>query len=101
METPKIFESEYRFCQILWEHEPIRSTELVHLCAEKLGWKKATTYTVIRRLAQRGVLKVKTQLLRLWSPRRMFRHLSWMPLYRGLLMVLSLNLSLPLPAANL
>lgn len=57
MATPKIFESEYRFCLILWEHEPVNSTELVHLCKEKLGWSKATTYTVIRRLAERGVLK--------------------------------------------
>ncbi len=55
--TPKIFESEYRFCRILWEHEPINSTELVKLCREHLGWSKATTYTVIRRLAERGVLK--------------------------------------------
>lgn len=57
METPKIFESEYRFCLILWETEPIRSKELVKLCAEQLGWKSTTTYTVIKRLAQRGVLK--------------------------------------------
>ncbi len=57
METPKIFESEYRFCLILWEHEPVKSTELVKLCQEELGWKKATTYTVIKRLAERGVLK--------------------------------------------
>ena len=57
MPTPKIFESEYRFCLILWEHEPIRSTELAKLCAEKLGWSKTTTYTVIKRLSDRGVLK--------------------------------------------
>ena len=57
METPKIFESEYRFCLILWEHEPIKSRELVELCREQLGWKNSTTYTVIKRLAQRGVLK--------------------------------------------
>ena len=57
METPKIFESEYRFCLILWEHEPINSTRLVELCKEHLGWSKATTYTVIRRLSERGVLK--------------------------------------------
>ena len=57
METPKIFESEYRFCLILWEQEPINSTRLVELCKEKLGWSKATTYTVIRRLSERGVLK--------------------------------------------
>jgi len=57
MDTPKIHESEYKFCIILWEHEPVKSTELVRLCREKLGWKETTTYTVIKRLAQRGVLK--------------------------------------------
>lgn len=57
METPKVFESEYRFCLILWEHEPVKSSELVTLCAEQLGWKPTTTYTVIKRLSERGVLK--------------------------------------------
>ena len=57
MDTPKIFESEYRFCMILWENEPVNSTELVKLSKEQLGWSKATTYTVIRRLSERGVLK--------------------------------------------
>ena len=59
MEIPKIFESEYRFCLILWEHEPVNSTKLVELCKNQLGWSKATTYTVIRRLSERGVLKNK------------------------------------------
>ena len=57
MATPKIFESEYRFCQILWQHEPIKSTELAKLCAEKLGWSKTTTYTVIKRLCERGAIQ--------------------------------------------
>lgn len=57
MATPKIFESEYRFCLILWENEPISSRELSELCKEKLGWSKTTTYTVIKRLSDRGVLK--------------------------------------------
>lgn len=57
METPKIFESEYRFCLILWEHEPVGSGELVKLCGEQLGWKPTTVYTVIKRLSERGVLK--------------------------------------------
>ena len=57
MDTPKIFESEYRFCLILWEHEPVKSSELVRLCKEQLGWKPTTTYTVIKRLSERGVLK--------------------------------------------
>ncbi len=56
-EIPKVFESEYRFCLILWEHEPIKSSELVRLCEESLGWRPTTTYTVIKRLSERGVLK--------------------------------------------
>ena len=42
MATPKIFESEYRFCLILWEHEPLPSAELARLCKEKLGWSRTT-----------------------------------------------------------
>ena len=57
MNTPKVFESEYRFCLILWENEPVKSSKLVELCKEKLGWKPTTTYTVIKRLSERGVLK--------------------------------------------
>ena len=57
MASPKIFESEYRFCLLLWENEPVNSTKLVSLCKEQLGWSKATTYTVIRRLAERGVVQ--------------------------------------------
>jgi predicted transcriptional regulator len=57
MDTPKIFESEYRFCLILWDNEPVNSGKLVQLAKDGLGWTKATTYTVIRRLCERGVLK--------------------------------------------
>lgn len=57
MSVPKIFESEYRFCLILWEREPIKSSELVSLCSEQLGWKPTTTYTVIKRLSERGIIK--------------------------------------------
>ena len=38
MDAPKIFDSEYRFCLILWDHEPINSTRLVQLCKTQLGW---------------------------------------------------------------
>ena len=55
--TPKIFESEYRFCLILWERSPVPSRELVKLAREKLGWAPTTTYTVLKRLSERGVLK--------------------------------------------
>ena len=57
METPKIFESEYRFCLILWREEPINSTKLARICKEELGWSRTTTYTVIKRLSDRGVVK--------------------------------------------
>ena len=57
MNVPKVFNSEYRFCLILWENEPINSTKLAMLCKEQLGWSRPTTYTVIRRLAERGLLK--------------------------------------------
>ena len=57
MEVPKIFESEYRLCLILWEQEPIKSGRLVELCQERLGWKPTTTYTVIKKLSERGGLK--------------------------------------------
>lgn len=59
MDTPKIFESEYRFCLILWEHEPVTAAELVKLCQARLGWKRTTTYTVIKRLGERGVVQNK------------------------------------------
>ncbi|MDO5015098.1 MAG: BlaI/MecI/CopY family transcriptional regulator [Clostridia bacterium] len=57
MSTPKVYESEYRFCLILWENEPISSSKLAKLCNEKLGWSRTTTYTVIKRLSDRKVLK--------------------------------------------
>ena len=57
METPKIHEGEYRFCLIMWEHAPVTAAQLARLCQEQLGWKRTTTYTVIKRLGERGVLK--------------------------------------------
>ena len=57
METTKIHESEYKFCLILWEQEPVKSKELVRLCQKQLGWKPTTTYTIIKRLSERGILK--------------------------------------------
>ena len=59
MSTPKIFESEYRFCLIMWENEPIKCADIAKICKEKLTWSLTTTYTVIKRLSERGVLKVE------------------------------------------
>ena len=63
MNVPKIPEGEYRFCRILWEQEPVSSLELVRLCQERLGWKRTTTYTVIKRLGERGVLKLENGIV--------------------------------------
>lgn len=57
MEQHKLFDAEHKFVSIIWENEPINSTELVKLCLEKLGWKKSTTYTVLRKLCERGILQ--------------------------------------------
>ena len=64
MPTPKIFESEYHFCLILWEHEPISSRALSDLCKAQLGWSKTTTYTVIKRLSDRGVVINENTIVR-------------------------------------
>ena len=57
MDIPKIHEGEYRFCLILWKHEPVTAAQLAKLCQEQLGWKRTTTYTVLRKLCEKGVLK--------------------------------------------
>ena len=50
---------EARFADIIWQREPISSTELVKLASEAFGWKKSTTYTVLRRLCERGIFQNK------------------------------------------
>ena len=62
-EIPKIHESEYRFCLILWENEPIQSAKLAQLCKERLGWSRTTTYTIIHRLSERGVVKSENAIV--------------------------------------
>ncbi len=53
----KLAETESRFVELVWQREPIASGELVLLCEKELNWKKSTTYTVLRRLCQKGILK--------------------------------------------
>ncbi|KEI04819.1 BlaI/MecI/CopY family transcriptional regulator [Clostridium botulinum] len=59
----KIFDSEYRLMNIIWENNNIKSSELVKLAKEELGWKKSTTYTVIRRLCEREIIKNKNTIV--------------------------------------
>ena len=48
---------ESRFAELIWDGEPISSTELVHLAERELGWKKSTTYTVLKRLCEKGIFQ--------------------------------------------
>ncbi len=57
MEEYRIWDSEYRFMCIVWENAPVGSGKLVALCAEKLGWKKSTTYNAIRKMCEKGLIK--------------------------------------------
>lgn len=57
MDEYKLFDAEYRFMDIVWDREPLNSTELSRICLERLGWKKSTTYNMIRRLSERGFVK--------------------------------------------
>lgn len=57
MEQYKLYDAEFKFVSIIWEEEPLTSRQLVELCNERLGWKKSTTYTVLRKLCERGVLQ--------------------------------------------
>lgn len=53
----KLYDAEFKFMNIIWEFEPINSTKLINICKERLGWKKPTTYTVIRKLSERDIVK--------------------------------------------
>ena len=57
MQGLKIFDAEYKFLDIIWDIEPINSTQLTKICLEKLGWKKSTTYTVLNKLCERKILQ--------------------------------------------
>lgn len=53
----QLHQAEYRFMEVIWDNEPVNSTALVKLCEDQLGWKKSTTYTVLRKLCQREILR--------------------------------------------
>ena len=57
MEELRLGVIESQFAEIIWSNEPLSSGELVKLCEQKLGWKKSTTYTVLKRLCERGIFQ--------------------------------------------
>lgn len=53
----RLGEVEAAFAALIWDNEPVASNRLVELCAQRLDWKKSTTYTVLRRLCQKGIFQ--------------------------------------------
>lgn len=65
----RLCESDYRFLSLIWDHEPVNSTELVRLAAEELGWKKSTVYTMVKKLAEKDLVANENATVRSLVPR--------------------------------
>ena len=72
MHTLEPGEMEFRFAEIIWKHAPIPSGELVKLAEAELSWKKSTTYTMLRRLIDRGIFKNEDSIVRTVMTREEF-----------------------------
>lgn len=74
MGEQRLFEAEYKLMDIIWELEPVNSTRLSRACEERLGWKKSTSYNMLRKLAEKGAVRnenaVVTALLKREEARR-------------------------------
>ena len=73
METYKLGEMEEKLADLIWEHAPIRSGELVRLCAEAFSWKRTTTYTMLKRLCERGLFANENGLVVAYMSREEFQ----------------------------
>lgn len=69
MEDLKLCESDHRFMTVVWDHEPVSSGELAALCLDKLGWKKSTTYTELKKLSDRGFVRNENAVVSSLVPR--------------------------------
>ncbi len=69
MKDLKLCESDYRFMTVIWENEPVSSGKLVELCAKKLGWKKSTTYTTLKKLCEKGFAQNQDTIVSSLIPR--------------------------------
>lgn len=68
-ELLRLCDSEYRFMEIVWDSAPVESGQLVKLAAGRLGWKKSTTYTVLRKLGEKGVIRSENALVTVLVPK--------------------------------
>lgn len=69
MDNLKLCESDYRFMTVIWDNEPLPSRKLVELCAQKLGWKKPTTYTTLKKLCEKGFAQNQDTIVTALIPR--------------------------------
>lgn len=66
----KLCESDFRFMCVIWENEPVGSGRLVTLCNEELGWKKSTTYTMLKKLCEKGFAKNENSVITSLIPKK-------------------------------
>ncbi len=64
MSNIELGDIQLKFSEIVWENEPIASGKLVKICEEKLNWKKPTTYTVLRKLCEKGLFENRDGIVR-------------------------------------
>ena len=72
MENVKLGMVESCFADIIWSHEPLTTRELVALCAKELQWKRTTTYTVLKKLCEKGIFKTENSLVTVLISRQEF-----------------------------
>lgn len=72
MQDVRIGMVESRFADIVWQNAPLSSRELVKLCAEELNWARTTTYTVLRKLCERGIFKMDNGEVTVVIPKKEF-----------------------------
>ena len=69
MEEIRLCDSEYRFLQVAWEAAPVPSGQLAELCRQRLGWKKSTVYTVLKKMCEKGLLRNENAVVTVLVPR--------------------------------
>ena len=74
MEYQKLCDSDYRFMLVVWEHAPVNSGELVKICQQRLGWKKSTTYTAIKKMSEKGYIKNESATVSVLIPKEKAQH---------------------------
>ena len=74
MEYQKLCDSDYRFMLVVWEYAPVNSGELVKICQQRLGWKKSTTYTAIKKMSEKGYIKNESAIVSVLIPKEKAQH---------------------------